>query len=381
MAPSSGGPVAPAVPVPPRRIRTAGPRRPDRTCRTIRPDRADPARPAEEIHDRPGNTRRRRHRRGTHGGRPHPAAGPDRQRRPGRRRRRCRRRAARRRDRRLCRPHRSGRRAGLRGRQRGAYRFPGAGSRGAAAAAGAGARSAGALREAARPGRLLRAAGPAGRERPRPAAGAGRLHAPLRHRVRPAQGTARRGRTRTAADAALPAPQCRQSARLHRADDDQRLGGARDRRDPLAAGSADHGGDGAAPRLGRGARAAAGAVRDGRRGGGRCGDLRQLRLRLPGAVRGRVRGGQRPDRRRARHGDPGGRTLGRGDRPGLCGRFEDAYDREVLQWVDATRRGEVTGPSVWDGYTVAAVCEAGVRARSGGGRVPVTLTGQPALYR
>ncbi|MFI1951464.1 Gfo/Idh/MocA family protein [Streptomyces xinghaiensis] len=71
----------------------------------------------------------------------------------------------------------------------------------------------------------------------------------------------------------------------------------------------------------------------------------------------------------------------RGDRPGLCGRFEDAYDREVLQWVDATRRGEVTGPSVWDGYAVAAVCEAGVRARSGGGRVPVTLTGQPALYR
>ncbi|MEU4683882.1 Gfo/Idh/MocA family protein [Streptomyces xinghaiensis] len=62
-------------------------------------------------------------------------------------------------------------------------------------------------------------------------------------------------------------------------------------------------------------------------------------------------------------------------------RFEDAYDREVQQWVDATRRGEVTGPSVWDGYAVAAVCEAGVRAQSGGGRVPVALTGPPALYR
>ncbi|MET8076429.1 Gfo/Idh/MocA family oxidoreductase [Streptomyces sp. NPDC005303] len=61
-------------------------------------------------------------------------------------------------------------------------------------------------------------------------------------------------------------------------------------------------------------------------------------------------------------------------------RFADAYDREVQAWVDATRRGEVTGPSVWDGYAAAAVCEAGVRSLKEGGRVPVELVERPALY-
>ena len=47
----------------------------------------------------------------------------------------------------------------------------------------------------------------------------------------------------------------------------------------------------------------------------------------------------------------------------------------------ATRRGEVTGPSTWDGYAAAAVCEAGVRALEGGGRVEVDLVEKPPLYR
>ncbi|MEU9171178.1 Gfo/Idh/MocA family oxidoreductase [Streptomyces sp. NPDC048420] len=61
-------------------------------------------------------------------------------------------------------------------------------------------------------------------------------------------------------------------------------------------------------------------------------------------------------------------------------RFADAYDSEVQAWADATRRGEVTGPSVWDGYAAAAVCEAGVRSLNEGGRVPVELVERPALY-
>ncbi|MEV7735948.1 Gfo/Idh/MocA family oxidoreductase [Streptomyces sp. NPDC088921] len=61
-------------------------------------------------------------------------------------------------------------------------------------------------------------------------------------------------------------------------------------------------------------------------------------------------------------------------------RFADAYDREVQAWVDATRRGEVTGPSVWDGYAAAAVCEAGVRSLTEGGRMTVELVERPALY-
>jgi myo-inositol 2-dehydrogenase / D-chiro-inositol 1-dehydrogenase len=61
-------------------------------------------------------------------------------------------------------------------------------------------------------------------------------------------------------------------------------------------------------------------------------------------------------------------------------RFADAYDRAVQAWVDATRRGEVTGPSAWDGYAVAAVSAAGVRALTEGGRVPVEPAERPALY-
>ena len=61
-------------------------------------------------------------------------------------------------------------------------------------------------------------------------------------------------------------------------------------------------------------------------------------------------------------------------------RFEDAYDREVQGWVDATRRGEVIGPSVWDGYAAAAVCEAGVTAQTTGRRTTVELAERPAFY-
>ncbi|MBZ4015544.1 Gfo/Idh/MocA family protein [Streptomyces purpurogeneiscleroticus] len=67
--------------------------------------------------------------------------------------------------------------------------------------------------------------------------------------------------------------------------------------------------------------------------------------------------------------------------PGFEDRFADAYDRQVQRWVDATRRGEVEGPSVWDGYAAAAVCEAGVRAQETGERVTVELAERPALYR
>ncbi|WAZ25454.1 Gfo/Idh/MocA family oxidoreductase [Streptomyces cinnabarinus] len=61
-------------------------------------------------------------------------------------------------------------------------------------------------------------------------------------------------------------------------------------------------------------------------------------------------------------------------------RFADAYDREVQAWVDATRRGEVTGPGIWDGYAAAAVCEAGVRSLREGGRVEVELAARPTFY-
>ncbi|WP_129840594.1 Gfo/Idh/MocA family oxidoreductase [Streptomyces sp. RFCAC02] len=61
-------------------------------------------------------------------------------------------------------------------------------------------------------------------------------------------------------------------------------------------------------------------------------------------------------------------------------RFADAYDREVQDWVDATRRGEVTGPSAWDGYAVAAACAAGTEAQRTGRRVAVDMIERPRFY-
>ncbi|MBB1253107.1 Gfo/Idh/MocA family protein [Streptomyces alkaliterrae] len=62
-------------------------------------------------------------------------------------------------------------------------------------------------------------------------------------------------------------------------------------------------------------------------------------------------------------------------------RFEDAYDRQVQAWIDATARGETLGPSVWDGYAAAAICEAAVAAQQEARRVPVDLVDRPPLYR
>ncbi|MGX1267737.1 Gfo/Idh/MocA family protein [Streptomyces phaeoluteigriseus] len=61
-------------------------------------------------------------------------------------------------------------------------------------------------------------------------------------------------------------------------------------------------------------------------------------------------------------------------------RFAGAYDRQVQAWVDATRRGRVTGPTAWDGYAASVVAEAGVRALEDGTRVTVDLAPRPALY-
>ncbi|MFF9127262.1 Gfo/Idh/MocA family protein [Streptomyces sp. NPDC014889] len=61
-------------------------------------------------------------------------------------------------------------------------------------------------------------------------------------------------------------------------------------------------------------------------------------------------------------------------------RFEDAYDREVQTWIDSVRHGTPTGPSAWDGFAAAAVCAAGVRSLTEGGRVEVELPERPPLY-
>lgn len=74
-------------------------------------------------------------------------------------------------------------------------------------------------------------------------------------------------------------------------------------------------------------------------------------------------------------------TWGGSITPGFVERFREAYDIELQDWVGATARGELGGPSAWDGYATAACCEAGVRAQSSGEIVPVQLGEKPDLYR
>ncbi|MET7317368.1 Gfo/Idh/MocA family oxidoreductase [Streptomyces thermoviolaceus] len=92
--------------------------------------------------------------------------------------------------------------------------------------------------------------------------------------------------------------------------------------------------------------------------------------------RGTVRIGDESGPRVCTDGRWGGRIT-----PDYVERFEDAYDREVQAWVDATRNGQVTGPSVWDGYAAAAVCEAGVLSQREGRRVEVELMARPTFYQ
>ena len=60
-------------------------------------------------------------------------------------------------------------------------------------------------------------------------------------------------------------------------------------------------------------------------------------------------------------------------------RFARAYDLEVQAWVDASRRGEVVGPTSWDGYAATAVCTAGMESLSTGQPVKVELADRAAV--
>lgn len=63
-----------------------------------------------------------------------------------------------------------------------------------------------------------------------------------------------------------------------------------------------------------------------------------------------------------------------GDIPGdYRERFARAYDLEVQAWVDGARRGEVAGPTAWDGYAATAVSTAGMESLATGRPVAVEL--------
>ncbi|RSM69474.1 inositol 2-dehydrogenase [Actinoplanes sp. ATCC 53533] len=63
-------------------------------------------------------------------------------------------------------------------------------------------------------------------------------------------------------------------------------------------------------------------------------------------------------------------------------RFILAYDTEFQEWINSIADGgPPVGPSAWDGYAAAVVCDAGVEALHSGRRMDVSLAEQPALYR
>jgi myo-inositol 2-dehydrogenase/D-chiro-inositol 1-dehydrogenase len=54
-------------------------------------------------------------------------------------------------------------------------------------------------------------------------------------------------------------------------------------------------------------------------------------------------------------------------------RFGLAYDLEIQRWVNAAAKGELDGPTAWDGYAAAAVCTAGVESLTSGRPVEVEV--------
>lgn len=62
-------------------------------------------------------------------------------------------------------------------------------------------------------------------------------------------------------------------------------------------------------------------------------------------------------------------------------RFIEAYDVEMQDWIDSSLRGEMNGPSAWDGYVAAVTADALVKSQTTGAVEPV-LTGEtPAFYK
>jgi myo-inositol 2-dehydrogenase / D-chiro-inositol 1-dehydrogenase len=61
-------------------------------------------------------------------------------------------------------------------------------------------------------------------------------------------------------------------------------------------------------------------------------------------------------------------------------RFGPAYAAELQAWISGLGRGEVIGPSAWDGYAATRVTEAGVEAVRTGERVSIDYVAKPGLY-
>lgn len=61
-------------------------------------------------------------------------------------------------------------------------------------------------------------------------------------------------------------------------------------------------------------------------------------------------------------------------------RFIDSYDVELQEWIDSTLKGEMNGPSAWDGYFASVTSDACVEAKRTGQIVPIKMPERPSFY-
>lgn len=62
-------------------------------------------------------------------------------------------------------------------------------------------------------------------------------------------------------------------------------------------------------------------------------------------------------------------------------RFIDSYDVEIQDFINAVKKdGTPNGPTSWDGYVAAVVCEAGVKAQETGNKEMINIEEKPTFY-
>lgn len=61
-------------------------------------------------------------------------------------------------------------------------------------------------------------------------------------------------------------------------------------------------------------------------------------------------------------------------------RFVDSYDVELQEWIASTLKGQVHGPTAWDGYFAAVTADACIAARRERKIMPITMPERPAFY-
>lgn len=61
-------------------------------------------------------------------------------------------------------------------------------------------------------------------------------------------------------------------------------------------------------------------------------------------------------------------------------RFIEAYDVEIQEWIDSTKRGRVEGPTAWDGYVGQMTAKAASKARDTGAVVKIEALETPDFY-